>query len=67
MTRAINDQCKYYSYQKFTIAFPEHWEMDKWKSRNASCPEELVIRIRDPQELIADQCVNPIIQFFMKE
>lgn len=43
VTRAINDQCKYYSCQKFTIAFPEHWEMDKWNSRNASCLEKVVI------------------------
>ena len=41
--------------------------MDKWNSSNAICPEEVVIRIRDPLELIADQCVNPIIHFLWKK
>ena len=50
-----------------TIPFPSHWEMDKWDSKNGPCPENVVIRVRDPLELIADQCVNPIIHFLWKE
>jgi len=49
-----------------TISFPIHWEMEKWDSKNGICPEEVVIRVRDPLELIADQCVNPIIHFLWK-
>jgi len=29
-------------------------------------PENIVIRVPDPLEIIADQCVNPIIHFFWK-
>ena len=54
VTRAINEQSKYYSCQKFTIPFPEDWEMDKWNTRNSSRPEKVEIRIRDLLELIAD-------------
>jgi hypothetical protein len=41
--------------------------MKKWNCNNAPPPEEVEIRIRDPMELIADQCVNPIIHFLWKE
>ena len=67
ITRAINRQTSYYTCEETTIPFPEHWEMDKWNCNNAFPPKEVKIRIRDPMELIADQCVNPIIQFLWKE
>jgi len=44
-----------------TIPFPENWELNKWNCNNAE------IRIRDQMELIADQCVNPIIHFLWKD
>jgi len=50
-----------------TIPFPSHWEMDKWDSINGPIPANVVIRVRDPLDLIADQCVNPIIHFLLKE
>ena len=58
VTRAINEQTKYYTCHMETISFPIHWEMEKWDSKNGICPEEVVIRVRDPLELIADLCVN---------
>jgi len=50
-----------------TIPFPEYWEMKKWNCNNAPAQEKVDIRIRDPIELIADQCVNPIIHFLWKD
>jgi len=41
--------------------------MNNWNWNNASPPEVVEIRIRDPMELIADQWVNPIIHFLWKE
>ena len=41
--------------------------MDKWNSNNAPRPKEVEIRIRDTLELIADQCVNPIIHLLWKD
>ena len=67
ITRFINQQTSFYTCEKTTIPFPEHWEMNKWNCNNAPPPEEVEIRIRDPMELIADQCVNPIIHFLWKE
>ncbi len=67
VTRAISEQTKFYNCHMETIPFPSHWEMDKWDSKNGPCPENVVIRVRDPLELIADQCVNPIIHFLWKE
>jgi hypothetical protein len=67
VTRAIGEQTKYYNCHMETIPFPSHWEMDKWDSKNGPCPENVVIRVRDPLELVADQCVNPIIHFLWKE
>ena len=67
VTRAISDQTKFYNCHMETIPFPSHWEMDKWDIKNGSCPEKVVIRVRDPLELIADQCVNPIIHFLWKD
>ena len=67
VNRAINQQTPYYTCEKWTIPFPEHWEMNKWNCNNAPLPEEVEIRIRDPIELIADQCVNPIIHFLWKD
>ena len=66
VTHAINEQTKFYTCHMETISFPIHWEMEKWDSKNGICPEEVVIRVRDPLELIADQCVNPIIHFLWK-
>ncbi len=67
VSRAINRQASYYTCEKMTIPFPEHWEMNKWNCNNAPAPEKVEIRIRDPIELIADQCVNPIIHFLWKD
>jgi len=66
-TRAISEQTKFYNCHMETIPFPIHWEMEKWDSKNDPCPENVVIRVRDSLELIADQCVNPIIHFLWKE
>jgi len=41
--------------------------VNNWICKNAPLPEVLEIRIRYPMELIADQCVNPIIHFLWKE
>ena len=67
VTRAIDKQASYYTCHEIKIPFPEHWEMNKWNCNNAPTPEEVVIRIRDPMELIADQCVDPIIHFLWKD
>ena len=67
VTRAISEQTKFYNCHMETIPFPSHWEMDKWDIKNGPCPEKVVIRVRDPLELIADQCVNPIIHFLWKD
>ena len=67
VTRDINKQISFYTCDEIKIPFPEHWEMHKWKCNNSLPPEEVIIRIRDPMELIADQCVNPIIHFLWKD
>ena len=67
ITRFIDEQTNFYICHKATIPFPKHWEMDKWNCNNAPCPEPVVIRIRDLLELIADQCVNPIIHLLWKD
>ena len=67
LTRAIDKQAPYYTCDEIKIPFPEHWEINKWHRSNGSPPEEVIIRIRDPLELIADQCVNPIIHFLWKD
>ena len=67
VTRAINEQTRFYKCHKVTIPFPTHWEMDKWSSKNTPRPEEVVIRVRDLLELVAEQCVNPNIHLLWKE
>ena len=52
--------------QKIPIPFPEHWEVDKWNTKNAPSSEEVEIRITSSfieLELIANQCVNLILSF----
>jgi len=67
VSRAIIRLASYYTSEKMTITFPEHREMKKWNCNNAPAPEKVEIRIRDPMELIAEQCVYPIIYFLWKE
>jgi len=38
-----------------TIPFPENWEINKWNCNNATAPEKVEFRIRDPMELTDDQ------------
>jgi hypothetical protein len=67
VTRLIDNQTKFYKCFKMTIPFPSHWEMDKWDCDNSPRPQEVVIRIRDLLEVIAEQCVNPKIHLLWKE
>ena len=67
VTRTIAEQTNFYNCHKKTIEFPSHWKMDKWNSKNGSIPENVVNRIRDIFELIADQFVNPVIQMLWKD
>jgi hypothetical protein len=56
----------YYPIKK-TIPWPEHFLMSKWNHPNTTRLEDIVIRIRDPCKLIADQCISPFIQFLWKD
>jgi len=67
ITRTIAEQTNFYNCHKMTIEFPSHWKMEKWNSKNDPLPEKVVIRVRDILELIADQFVNPVIQFLWKD
>jgi len=46
---------------KIIILWPEHFRMSKWNHPNTTCLEDIVIRIRDQCQLIADQCIIPFI------
>jgi len=48
IARFNNQQISFYTCEKTTIPFPEHWEMNKWNCNNAPPPEVVEIRIRDP-------------------
>ena len=63
ITRHIDKQTQFYKCMKMTIPFPNHWQMEKWDCDNSPRPQEVVVRIRDILEIIADQCVNPKIHF----
>ena len=41
--------------------------MSKWNHPNSTRLEDIVIRIRDPCKLIAEQCISPFIQFLWKD
>ena len=65
--RHMKDEIEIYTIKTKTIKWPEHFRMSEWNHPNTSCPEDVVIRLRDPLELIAEQCVSPFLQFLWKD
>jgi len=45
ISRFINQQAYFYTCEKMTIQYPEHWEMNNWNCKNAPPPEIVEIRI----------------------
>ena len=65
--RAVQRETDMYTTKEKVIPWPEYFRMNEWNHPNTSCPENIVIRLRDPLELIADQCVSPFLHFLWKD
>ena len=60
--RKMNNLTSNFHYLKKIIPFPVEWKMDQWDQ--SARPEELVIYVRDPVEVISYYLTDPILQFY---
>ena len=65
--RAVHHNIEIYRIHTKDIPWPEHFRMKDWNHPNTSCPANIKIRLRNPLELIADQCISPFIQFLWQD
>jgi hypothetical protein len=61
LLRKAKIETNIYSYCSTEVPWPPSWNMDSWNSGRA--PDKVVIRVRDPVEMLAYQCIDPILQF----
>jgi hypothetical protein len=66
VTRNVRDKkVKEFKYTEKNVPWPVLWNMSNWKGKG-NVPEEIIIRVRDPLEMLAYQCIDPILQFGWK-
>jgi hypothetical protein len=64
LIRQAKMETKMYKYSKKDVPWPISWKMDSWNTTLfGPVPDKVVIRVRDPVELLAYQCVDPQVQF----
>ena len=57
---------QHYRYVEKSIGWPSSWEMESWKISGQK-PDEIIVRARDPLEMLSYLAVDPTIQFSWKE
>ena len=63
--RKINKLTSQFSFLEKSIHYPDEWLMNEWVS--GTKPEELILTIRDPVEIISYILIDPILQFHFSQ